>query len=218
MGSTDIRPRTKTPQKRDRAATSEALLNAAIAEFAEHGFAGGRVDRIADSAGVNKQLVYHYFGNKDELYQAALEKIYTDIRSKEGELHLADLPPRAAMETLVGFSFDYLAEHPEFIALIGDENRLDARHLKQFTGIVELHSPLIQLIEQTMKRGAEEGIFDDRFGSVDLYLSIAGLCFFFFANQNTLSVIFNQKMTSGAQVARRRQHVVDFVISAISVK
>ena len=216
MPSAESTRRIKPPQKRDREATYAALLKAAIAEFSEHGLAGGRVDRIADHAGVNKQLVYHYFGNKDELYQAALETIYKDIRSKESELHLADLPPRAAMETLVGFSFDYLAEHPEFIALVSDENRLEARHLKQFKGVVELHSPLIELIDQTMKRGAAEGVFEDRFGSLDLYLSIAGLCFFFFANQNTLSVIFDRKMCSGAQLARRRQHVVDFVLSAVS--
>jgi TetR/AcrR family transcriptional regulator len=215
MSAENNSKKTKTPQKRDRKATYNSLLSAAVSEFAENGYAGARVDRIAGQAGVNKQLVYHYFGNKDDLYRTALETIYKDIRSRENELHLADLPPRAAMETLVGFSFDYLADHPEFVALIGDENRLEARHLKQAAGVVELHSPLIKLIEDTMKRGAENGEFSNRFGAVDLYLSIASLCFFFFANQNTLSVIFDRKMGSAAQIARRRQHVVDFVLAAI---
>ena len=202
-------------QRRDPEGTSAALLSAAVAEFAEHGFAGGRVDRIAALAGVNKQLVYHYYGNKDDLYQAALESVYRHIREKERELHLDDLPPRAAMEALVAFSFDYLAEHPEFIALINDENRLEARHLRATGNIAEMHSPLIRLVEETMARGVAQGTFEDRFGAVNLYLSIAGLSYFYFANKNTLSVIFGRDMASAAQIARRRQHVVDFVMSAI---
>ena len=52
------------PARRDAAATREALITAAVAEFSRNGFAGARVDEIARSAGVNKQLVYHYFENK----------------------------------------------------------------------------------------------------------------------------------------------------------
>ena len=61
------------PQRRDPVATRKKLLTAARLEFARHGFAGARVDEIAERAGVNKQLVYHYFGDKDALYLAVLE-------------------------------------------------------------------------------------------------------------------------------------------------
>src|SRR5918997_1851320 len=112
--------------KRDPQATRQALLTAAIAEFAAKGPAGARVDEIARRAGVNKQMVYHYFGNKDDLFRAALEEVYGRIRTRERALNLTDLPPVRAMESLVGFSFDYLAEHPEFIALLNDDNSYGA--------------------------------------------------------------------------------------------
>ncbi|MGY4409554.1 AcrR family transcriptional regulator [Bradyrhizobium sp. LB7.1] len=67
------------PQRRDPVATRKKLLTAAREEFARHGFAGARVDEIAERAGVNKQLVYHYFGDKDSLYLAVLEWVYADI-------------------------------------------------------------------------------------------------------------------------------------------
>ena len=70
----------KTPQRRDPAATRKKLLTAARREFASHGLAGARVDEIAARAGVNKQLVYHYFGDKDALYLAVLEWVYEEIR------------------------------------------------------------------------------------------------------------------------------------------
>jgi TetR/AcrR family transcriptional regulator len=51
------------------------VLQAAIDEFAEHGLSGARVDRIAQRAGANKQLIYYYFGDKDGLFDAAVRKM-----------------------------------------------------------------------------------------------------------------------------------------------
>ena len=59
----------------DSAPRRERILSAATSEFAHHGFAGARVDRIAAAAGVNKQLLFHYFGSKAELHRAALKSL-----------------------------------------------------------------------------------------------------------------------------------------------
>ena len=91
------------PQRRDPVATRKKLLTAARQEFARHGFAGARVDEIADRAGVNKQLVYHYFGDKDALYLAVLEWVYEDIREQERRLNLEGLPPEKAIRKLILF-------------------------------------------------------------------------------------------------------------------
>lgn len=203
------------PGRRDPAATRSALLEASIVEFADKGFAGARVDEIAKRAGVNKQLVYHYFGGKEEVYVAALEEVYGRIREREKELELQSLAPREAMATLVGFSFDYLEEHPEFIALLNDENRMNAAHVSHSPDLVEMHSPLVQLIAETLERGVTAGEFNDRFGPVNLYISIAGLSYFYFSNNRTLSAIFDRDMASPGQKARRRQHVIDLVLSAL---
>ncbi|MEA2532746.1 MAG: hypothetical protein QOJ93_557, partial [Actinomycetota bacterium] len=52
---------------RDAEATKELLLAAASEEFAEHGLAGARIDRIAERAGANKRLLYRYFGDKEDV-------------------------------------------------------------------------------------------------------------------------------------------------------
>lgn len=59
----------------DSAPRRERILSAAALEFARHGFAGARVDRIAAAAGVNKQLLFHYFGSKGGLHRAALKSL-----------------------------------------------------------------------------------------------------------------------------------------------
>ncbi|MGQ3073201.1 MAG: TetR/AcrR family transcriptional regulator [Ferrovibrionaceae bacterium] len=201
--------------KRDPEASRRALLQAAVTEFAEKGLAGARVDEIARRAGVNKQLVYHYFGNKDDLFRAALEQVYSEIRAREKALALADLPPAAAMERLVGFSFDYLAEHPEFIALLNDENRYGAAHVGASPNMPAMHSPLISLVAATLDRGMRDGVFRGDMDPVQFYISIAGLSYFFFSNNRTLSAIFATNLDSAKAVAVRRRHVIDFAMAAL---
>src|SRR4029079_5342288 len=134
------------PQRRDPVATRRKLLTAARLEFARHGFAGARGDEIAERAGVNKQLVYHYFGDKDALYLAVLEWVYEDIREQERRLNLEGLPPGKAIRKLIESSFDYLDLHPDFIVLLNDENRSRARHVRASPKIEDMHSPLVSMV------------------------------------------------------------------------
>lgn len=201
--------------KRDPQASRQALLTAAIAEFAAKGPAGARVDEIARRAGVNKQMLYHYFGNKDDLFRAALEEVYGRIRARERALNLSDLPPLRAMESLIGFSFDYLAEHPEFIALLNDENRYGAMHLDGLREVQSMHLPLVELIRDALQRGVREGVFRDDIDPINLYISVAGLSYFFFSNNRTLSAIFGTNLGDTKAVAVRRRHVIEFALGAL---
>ncbi|MEW9807100.1 TetR/AcrR family transcriptional regulator [Mesorhizobium sp. ZMM04-5] len=200
---------------RDSAATRAALLSTAISEFADKGFAGARVDEIANRAGVNKQLLYHHFGNKDDLYRVALETVYSEIREKEKALHLSDLTPAEAMRTLIGYSFDYLVEHPEFIRLVNDENAQGAPHAARSEELTEMHWPLVDLLTETLKRGAAEGVFRDDMDPINVYISIAGISYFYFSNNPTLSAIFDRALNSPEAIAQRRTHVIEFSMAAL---
>jgi AcrR family transcriptional regulator len=96
---------------RDAEATRARLLAAATDEFAEHGVAGARVDRIAAAAGVNKQLIYAYFGSKDALFNTVLEQ-HCGALAKQVPFDAEDLPG------YVGHLFDYAVEHPEIYRLV----------------------------------------------------------------------------------------------------
>ena len=194
--STTAAPATK--RERDPAAAKQALIAAAVAEFASKGFAGARVDVIASEAGVNKQLVYHYFDSKQGLYLVALESVYAEIREKEQKLTLGALEPLEAMSQLVAFSFDYLAEHPEFIALLADENRNHGSHLRESERLQKMHSPFIEMLEATLERGVAAGVFRPDFDAINLYISIAGISYFFFSNNHAVG-----HLRQGAGLARR---------------
>ncbi|MDB5818409.1 MAG: TetR family transcriptional regulator [Rhizobacter sp.] len=205
----------------DTAATSpkegarEAILAAARAEFAAKGLTGARVAQIATIAGVNKQLIYYYFGSKEDLYRAALEVVYAEIRTLESSLHLGDLPPEEAMARLIGFSFDYLAEHPDFIGLLNHENARGAHHVRSSPTMAETNSPLIEMIAKTLARGVSRKLFRRGIDPVALYVSIAGMSYFFFSNRLTLSSIFSRDLLAADQVAAYRSHVLSLTLAGL---
>ncbi len=147
---------------RDSAATSASILAAATKEFAAYGFGGGRVDRISERAGVNKRMIYHYYGDKRGLYLAVLEQAYHRERSAEQTLELAALEPREAMQRLIEYTFDSFVKDRSFIKLLNDENLHKAANLKRSKRIAEMHSPLIAIMQKILERGARSGRLPQR--------------------------------------------------------
>jgi len=198
--------------KRNPAQTRQHILEAALGEFAARGFDGARVDTIAEKAGANKRMLYHYFGNKDELYLAILERTYEHIRSHERDLDLEAMSPPEAMGELVRFTFGYFVAHPEFIRILNNENLYEAQHLNRSTRIKDMHSPLVEEVRNTLARGAEQGVFRHGVDPVQLYITIAGLSYFYLSNAATLGAIFDRDLRTREALASRLEHVVDVVL------
>jgi AcrR family transcriptional regulator len=97
---------TAKTRPRDSRATRELLLAAATEEFAEYGLAGARIDRIAERAGANKRLLYVYFGDKDQLFDAVIERQAT-LLAEAVPLTPDDLGGYA------GARFDYMLKNPQ---------------------------------------------------------------------------------------------------------
>ena len=96
---------------RDAYQTRTRLLTAARAEFAEHGIAGARVDRIAATAKTNKQMIYAYFGNKDALFDTVFDRHVSEWLG-EVDFDATDLPGYA------GRLFDYFEADPAALRLV----------------------------------------------------------------------------------------------------
>ncbi len=197
---------------RDPERTRAAILRAATAEITAKGLTGARVDAIAKRAGINKRMLYHYFGDKQGLYLAVLENTYSAIRTAEVGLNLTELDPLAGMRKLVLFTWQYFIDHPEFLSLLATENMNRAAYLKKSKAIRPLHGSLVDVIDVLLKRGAEQGIFRAGVDPVDLYISIAGLGFFYMSNRHTLSTIFGKDLSAPERLAARGEHIVDVVL------
>jgi AcrR family transcriptional regulator len=200
---------------RDAERTQQEILRAAMHEFAERGLGGARIDGIAERAGVNKRLIYYYFGGKDELFLAVLEQTYADIRSAERELHLERLSPPDAVRRLVSFTWEHYLAHPEFLTLLNSENLHRARHLKASSRIREMNSPLVQTLGEVLERGRREGTFRGGVDAVQLYISIAGLAYFYLSNNHTLSTIFGRDLMAPKALSERLSHITEVVMGYV---
>ena len=203
--------------RRDPERNQGRILAAAQDEFSRHGLGGARVDRIAARAGANKRMLYYYFGNKDDLFLAVLEENYRRIRNAERALRLTDLDPRGAMRRLVEFTWRYYLGHPEFLTLLNSENLHRARHVKRSRHIIAMHSPFIAMIREVLARGARAGEFRRGVDPVQLYISIAGLGYFYLGNRHTLSAIFDRDLLSARHKTERLKHMTDVVLGYLSL-
>lgn len=203
------------PRQRDADRTQQTILLAARDEFALFGLAGARVDRIAERADVNKRLIYYYFKSKDDLFLAVLEQTYADIRAAEQKLHLDAMDPVEAIRQLVSFTWHYYLEHPEFISLLNSENQHNAAHLKKSVRIQDMNSPLIKMIETVLERGRGQGLFRSGIDPIQLYISIASICYFYLSNNQTLSAIFGRNLRAPKAMAQRLSHMTDMVLGYV---
>jgi AcrR family transcriptional regulator len=203
---------------RDAGRTKATILKAARDEFCEQGFNGARVDAIAERAKANKRLLYHYFGNKEALYSAVLLDAYQEIRRGERELTLGQLDPVEAMDRLVRFTFRHFLANPWFPRLLSVENLQNARFLKQIKDIPGLHSPLVKEVHDILERGRATGVFRGDVDPMQLYISIAGLGYFYVSNMKTLSVIFERDLSAITAIQEREGQAVQMVLDYLRAR
>lgn len=211
-GAPGAKPPAPEERQRDADRSQAAILAAARDEFAEFGLGGARMDRIAERAAFNKRLIYYYFEDKEALFQAVLEQAYRDIRQAEQQLHLTDMAPAEALRRLVEFTWGYYLEHPEFLTLLNSANLHKARHLPGSRRARELNSPLIEMLGAILERGRRDGTFRGGVDPMQLYISIAGLSYFYLSNNHTLSAIFGRDLLTPKAKQERLAHMVEVIL------
>jgi AcrR family transcriptional regulator len=205
---------TDSPGKRtnDPERTMANILSVAMAEFAEKGLAGARIDDIAAVTHTSKRMIYYYFNSKEGLYLAVLEESYRRMREIEGQQNLKDMPPEAALCKLVEFTYDHHYSNESYIRLVINENILRGTYLAQSKKIQELNVPAIAAIRDLYQRGVATGVFRAGIDPIDLHATISALTFFNVSNRHTFSLIFKHDLTDPAIVVKRRESIVETIL------
>lgn len=208
------KPEVPAVESRSRNAerTQRAILDAALQAFAITGFAGTRLDHVAEAVKIDKRLIYYYFKSKEGLFLAVLEDAYRGIREAESKLDLDTPEPIEAIRKLVEFSWSYYLAHPEFVTLINSENLHRARHLEKSTLIRDINSPLIDTLARVLEKGRSQGVFRGGVDPLQLYISIVGLTYFYLSNQHTLSLVFGRSLMTTKALNERLSHVVEYTL------
>jgi TetR/AcrR family transcriptional regulator len=209
------KPRQREYDKSAR--TKAAIVAAAMHEFAAHGIAGARVDRIARAARVNNHALYYHFGNKDALFRIVLEHGYDSFRANRQPVERTNLDPRQAMVKIVSDVFDFVQRAPEHMAIAQEVNRsrgakLDAEGRSR----VRLAArPLLADVEMVLREGKAQGQFSGQTNAEQLYLTIFALCSFYFSNAYTVSAVVGHDLLDPRAVKQRKQEICRFVLAAL---
>ena len=191
------------------------ILDVARAEFVENGLSGARVDHIAAKTKTSKRMIYYYFTDKEGLYRTVLEEAYSQIREYERTLDLGALSPPDALAALAGFTFDYHADHEDFVRLVMIENIHHARHLKMSGIISSLNSSAIDMIREIYARGLAGGAFRAGIDPMNIHLTISALSFYNVSNRASIVQVFAHDMASPAARTDRRASMIDTVIRSV---
>ncbi|WP_406854344.1 TetR family transcriptional regulator [Alsobacter sp. KACC 23698] len=210
------RPRSAGAGEAGRPGSAEGpqadILRVATEEFAANGLSGARVDAIAERTRTTKGMIYYYYGSKEGLYIAVLERAYSSIRSAEDHARFATLPPREAVTALVEASFDFHWKNPHVGRLISIENINGARYLEQAPRIKEQNVSAIAAWDLVLTAGQKAGLFRHDVSPVDLHAFVSSLCLFRVTNRATFKAIFDIDFADDAVRARHRRLIVAMVL------
>ena len=198
--------------RRDAVATKARILKAGLAEFGAKGYGGARTDGIAKRAKCNVRMLYHYFGGKQGLYLACLEKVYIHIREEEQRLNLGALPPTEALEKLVHFTFDHMRKNPDFVHMAVAENTMRGKFVKELPQVAKAAENLVTAIQDILARGEKERQFRAGIDALQLYVSVLSLSYLHLSNRHTLSATYGQDMAQKEWLDERREHVTEMVL------
>ncbi|WP_138470414.1 TetR/AcrR family transcriptional regulator [Poseidonocella sp. HB161398] len=208
-------PAKRAGWKRDPVKVQKDILQAATREFADNGYNGGRIERIVQLTETSKRMIYYYFGDKEGLWRAVLEEAYTSIRAQETELDLADLPPLEALRKLFVFTFDHHRRNADFIRLVMIENIRGGHVLAASTKIRDLNRPVVAMLEDICRRGAEDGTLRPDLCPLQLHWELSALSFFNMSNRATFAGIFGAGLHDEAGQIRLRDSLAEQVLRAV---
>jgi|SRR5262252_4468123 len=193
-----------------------AILKAAIAEFSEQGIAGARTDAIAQAAHVNKALLYYYYKDKDALYEAVLDSVFSGLRARVLPILDSPLPPRQKLLEYLGAYFDYIAANPRIPRVVQAEwMRVGSKRSSPMQRIArEYFQPIYLKLVELLRSGIDAGDFRP-VNPIDFIPSMVAVIVFYFGTAPAMKTLLKVDPLSPERIAERRAFVLDFIAAAL---
>lgn len=206
-----------TPSRRERNAeeTRRRLLDSAEAEFAAKGFPGARLRDIAQAVGVQSTLIAHYFGDKEGLYQAVLDRALAEVAEGTRAILERFSEPRELVEAFVDYLVDLHARSGALMAILRHEAAAGGTAVG-LTVLRERNRPLFEAIHSQVGRFQAEGKVRPTIHPRELILATMGMTIYPFQEAPLLDAVWPEAAASDDNaLARRKETVVELVLSGI---
>jgi TetR/AcrR family transcriptional regulator len=205
-----------TRQKRDATATRQRLLEAAEKVFVAKGFDGARVDEIAETAKVNKRMMYLYFGSKEAMYEHVIREQFRRFVAATRVACTADETPRQQAERIIRTYYYFLAENPGFVRLLGWETlHLGAHEGRALDALAARGVPALEAILQA---GVQQGTFRPDVDIRRLIMSVSGLCLGVFNRKHGLAGLWHEDLADPKVLDETLQHILKLVFEGVTLQ
>ncbi|NBQ07019.1 MAG: TetR/AcrR family transcriptional regulator [Betaproteobacteria bacterium] len=187
------------------------ILEVALAEFANYGLEGSRIESIAAGTHTSKRMIYYHFGSKENLYAQVLEFAYRIVR----EDHIdppEDLPPIEALARMAGDAFDNFSRYPDFIRLSLQENLQGARFLKLSPTLVQLNRATFAMVQDLVRRGQADGSMRKELDPMNVYINFIGQCHYHISSHFNYKVLFDYDSNLPENSLSRRQAICEAIV------
>jgi AcrR family transcriptional regulator len=201
-------------RERNPSRTRAAILDAAEKLFAQKGFDATSLNEVGTAAGVSRGTPGYFFGSKADLYQAVLDRSFTEVREavRAGRARAlaSNQTPDAILAGAVSDYFDFLAARPNFIRLIEREALNGGPQLDEVSHLSAGQEALAAI-------SAELGLDDSPSGeAAQLLLSIIALCWFHLIHARTVAPAVGVTLENADDLERRRRHIVGLVLNGLA--
>ena len=193
-----------------------SILRAAVREFAEHGIAGARTDAIAHAAGVNKALLYYYFKDKQTMYGAVLDQVFSGLKQRVFASLEGDATPREKILAYVGAYFDYIAANPLYPRLVQREMMRAGRGYSPNLQHIakDYFLPIFSRLSSVLNEGIARGEFRP-VDPVHFIPTVVAIIVFYFSSAPVMQIVTRSNPLSPEKIAERRIFVLDFISAAL---
>ena len=196
--------------------TRNRILEVAEIEFSEKGFYGSRVDEIANKAGVNKALIYKYFGSKEELYETIFSIVYERFSKLERQLiSVEGLDFKSRMRRFVELDFLFLKENPTYVRMLMWENLNNAKYYKE-KRLGNTKSVILEGLDQLLDDAKKEFNVPEEVTAKQILLTIYGCGFNYFSNSATMMGFLGDDMMDDSILKERIDSVVNMIMAYIT--
>lgn len=190
----------------------EKILRAAEEVFARNGFAGARIQQISQKAGINQAMIYYYFVNKKNLYQAVLEEAFLHLNQTLSQELTGNLGFAHKFRRFMEFYFDLVSQNKNLLRIIQQELVNGGKHARH---IAPQHIKPLYLMGRKL---VEEGIASGECRPLDidsLLLAIFALTTFYFAASSMVSFARATDSLEPGMMETRKKELIELILKGI---
>jgi AcrR family transcriptional regulator len=158
------------------------ILEVATREFAAHGLAGARIEKIQQQTRTSKRMIYYHFGSKEGLYRAVIERAFEMAREVDKDFNPQMKTPEQAFKQIANNAFEAFTQNPSFVRLLTFENLAGAPYIRQSQHASRLNRMAMIDLEKVLKRGRADGSIRKDVKPLDVYINMVGLCYYHVAH------------------------------------